>query len=363
MSRFIESFFEEKYLHKTASVSDKILSKSHFMGKLAAKTGRLGKNAAQSTLIARLSGLVGLANFKYLKFNPLLRDTMPVPRKNLQKSAGIFTGCTGDFFNSSEIKALISILEKFGYSVDLITGYCCGEPAFVRGFKTEGERMLIDSLSRLKNDIKLEKPVIFTSPSCLLPFIEHAHSLLNKGDFRSVKKNFHESIAFVLDQLMNMHKDNVNDKHKDVGFRDLRQTAMRFFKPTELKVAIQVPCHLKTIKSDGDLTKFIQALPLGETKTLSTSCCGFGGSRGFEKKWVQHAERIGKSLADEIQSFKPDVVVSPCVTCRIQIRKLLREKIGTSELEDLRSVIDGEIKNAEKIQVVHPLVLAFEILK
>jgi len=363
MAQFIESFFEEKYLHKIASLADKILSKSRLMGKIAVKTGGLGKKAAQSPLIDWLGALAGLANFKHIEFSPLRRKTLSVSRKPVQQSAVIFTGCTGDFFNASEIKAVLAILEKFGFGADLITGYCCGEPAFVRGFKAEGEKTLKDSLNGLRNDIKLEKPVIFTSPSCLLPYIEHAHSLLSKSELRSVKKNFHESIAFILDQLLKIQKESESDTSTDAESRDLRQTAKRFFKSSDLKVAVQVPCHLKLIKKDGALIRFIEALPAAEAKVLTTSCCGFGGSRGFEKKWAQHAERIGQALADEIQSFKPDVVVSPCVTCRIQIRKLLSEKIRTSESDDLESFIAGERMNTGKIQVVHPVVFAFEILK
>ena len=363
MAQLIESFFEEKYLHKTASVSDRILSKSRLMGKIAVKTGGLGKKAAQSPLIGRLSALAGLANVKHLDFSPLKSKNLSVSDKPVQQSAVIFTGCTGDFFNASEIKAALAILEKFGFGAELITGYCCGEPAFVRGFKAEGEQTLKDSINRLRKDIKLEKPVIFTSPSCLLPFIEHAHSLLSKIELRSVKKNFHESIAFFLDQLLKIQKESVSDTSTNIEFRDLRQTAMRFFKSTDLKVAVQVPCHLNLIKKEGALIKFIEALPVANAKKLITSCCGFGGSRGFEKKWAQHAERIGQALADEIQSFKPDVVVSPCVTCRIQIRKLLGEKIWASESEDLENFIAGDRRNTGKIQVVHPLVFAFEILK
>ena len=363
MAQFIESFFEEKYLHKTASVSDKILSKSRLMGKIAVKTGELGKKAAQSPLIDWLGNLAGLANLKHIEFSPLRRKTLSVSSKPVQQSAVIFTGCTGDFFNASEIKAALAILEKFGFGADLITGYCCGEPAFVRGFKAEGEKTLRDSLNRLRNDIKLEKPVIFTSPSCLLPYIEHAHSLLSKSELRSVKKNFHESIAFILDQLLKVQKESASDTSTNAESRDLRQTAMRFFKSTDLKIAVQVPCHLKLIKKDSALIRFIEALPVAETKVLTTSCCGFGGSRGFEKKWAQHAERIGQALATEIQSFKPNVVVSPCVTCRIQIRNLLGEKIRASESEDLERLISGESMNTGKIQVVHPLVFAFEILK
>jgi len=268
MAQFIEAFFEEKYLHKKASVSDKILSKSRLMGKIAVKTGGLGKKAAQSPLIDWLGNLVGLANFKHIEFNPLRRKTLSVSRKPVQKSAVIFTGCTGDFFNASEIKAVLGILEKFGFGADLITGYCCGEPAFVRGFKAEGKKTLRDSLNSLRNDIKLEKPVIFTSPSCLLPYIEHAHSLLSKSELRSVKKNFHESIAFILDQLLKIQKKSASDTSTDAEFGDLRQTAMRFFNSSDLKVAVQVPCHLKLIKKDAALIRFMEALPVAETRTI-----------------------------------------------------------------------------------------------
>ena len=104
-------------------------------------------------------------------------------------------------------------------------------------------------------------------------------------------------------------------------------------------------------------------LPLKCVIKLNSTCCGFGGSKGFEKKWEKHAKKIGQSLFDEIKDAQPDVIVSSCVTCRFQIRNLLSEKILLSESEDLHKHIFSKNVHLNKILVVHPLILASEMLR
>ena len=199
------------------------------------------------------------------------------------------------------------------------------------------------SIIRTGADVEAGKPVIFTSPSCLLPFIEHSEAILRKDEREKIQKSLQEACGFFVDHA--------------------RGHAVRnFFKPIDLKVAIQIPCHLKIIEADKKLVTFVKALSLADTIELKTECCGFGGSRGFEKKWAHHADKIGEALADEIRDFRPHVIVSSCVTCRFQIRKLLGEKSVVSEADDLNSFIRKDGKSSDKIPVVHPLVLAHELL-
>jgi glycerol-3-phosphate dehydrogenase subunit C len=299
-----------------------------------------------------------------LRFEPLKHKGLSNHDKNGERKAVIFSGCTGDLFSSSEIRSVMKLLGKFAYKTELISGYCCGEPAFARGLKTEGDERLKESIIRLKEYISSETPVIFTSPSCMLPFFEHAEKFFNKNEIKKVKKYFYEAVSFLREHLLRMKDDFRAEMKEDSELQLLGQVSRKFFNTIELKVAVQIPCHLKVLREENSLIEFVRMLPVADIIELKTNCCGFGGSRGFEKKWAKHAEKIGEALADEICTIKPDIIVSPCVTCRLQIRKLLGIKTMFSESDDLHNfVLSKGLHNLGKRLVVHPLVLASEMLK
>lgn len=364
VATLIESFFEEKYLRKSASFPDKILSKSRLLCRLVLKTGRFSKAILNSKFFGKLAGLFGLANLNHLRFEPLKHKRLSNYDKNDERKAVVFSGCVGDFFSSSEIKSAIKLLEKFEYETELISGYCCGEPAFARGFKAEGEAKLKESITGLKEYVNSETPVIFTSPSCMLPFFEHPEKYFNKNEIKKMKRYFYEATSFLKEELLRIKDDFRAEIKADSEHQLLEQVSRKFFNNIELRIAVQIPCHLKVLKEENSLIEFIRMLPVADITELKTNCCGFGGSRGFEKKWAEHAEKIGEALADEICTVKPDIIVSPCVTCRLQMRKLLGIKTMFSESDDLHNfILSKESQNLGKILVVHPLILASEMLK
>jgi FAD/FMN-containing dehydrogenase/Fe-S oxidoreductase len=364
IAELIESFFEERYLRKSAQLPEKILSKPRLLGQLALKTGRFSKTILNSEFFGKVAGLSGLANLNHLIFEPLKKKELLNHDKKNERKAIIFSGCSGDFFNSSEIKSVLKLLEKLGYETELMSGYCCGEPAFARGFKAEGEAKLKESITLLKEYINSETPVIFTSPSCLLPFFEHSEKLFNKNEIKKVKESFYEAVHFLEEQFLRIKDDFRNEIKEDSESPFPEEISRKFFNNIELKIAVQIPCHLKVLGKDNSLMKFIRMLPVADVIELKTNCCGFGGSRGFEKKWAKHADKIGEALTHEISTVKPDIIVSQCVTCRLQMRKLLGVKTLFSESEDLHNLLlSDESRELGEIRVVHPLILASEMLK
>ena len=363
LSRILERYFEEKHLHKSARFPEKILIKSRSMGRLAQKSSRFLKTLLHSRIFERMSGIFGFSNLKHLSFEPFKHKEKSAKKGKKYRQVIIFSGCTGDLFNSSEVKSAVKLLEIFQFEAKIKSGYCCGESAFIRGFKAEGETKLEKSIESLNSDIESETPVLFTSASCLLPFLEYSKTLADETVIKKMQKNFFEATAFLKDQILRTYDATLSAEQvvTDPQLRDWNSA--RYFKKVDLKVAVQIPCHLKTLNQEKSLYEFIRLLPLKSIIKLNSTCCGFGGSKGFEKKWAKHAEKIGQSLLDEIRDFQPDIIVSPCVTCRFQIRNLLGEKILFSEYEDLHNFIFSKNIHSNKIVVVHPLILASEMLK
>jgi glycerol-3-phosphate dehydrogenase subunit C len=60
---------------------------------------------------------------------------------------------------------------------------------------------------------------------------------------------------------------------------------------------------------------------------VETDCCGMGGTFGFKKEKYEISQEIGRDLAEEIDRLKPDMVLSDCEGCRMQIRHLTGLKV------------------------------------
>ena len=363
LARIFEAYFEERQLHKSARLPEKILSKSRSLGCVAKKSSRFLKALLKFRFFERMTSLFGFSNLKLLSFEPFRQKDVSIKKGSQGSPVVIFSGCTGDFFNSSEIKSARTLLEKFQFETQIKSGYCCGEPAFIRGFKADGEAELKKSIEALKPDIESETAVLFTSASCLLPFLEYSKSVTEENIFEKMERNFFESTAFLTDHLLRTYKASPDAKQRETDSKFRDWIADRYFKKVDLKVAVQIPCHQRFLKLDKSSYEFIRLLPLKSVVELKSTCCGFGGSKGFEKKWAKHTEKIGLALLNEIRTVRPDILVSSCVTCRFQIRNLLNAKTLVSESEDLHNFIFSKDAESNKILVVHPLILASQMLK
>ncbi len=358
VASLIETYFEEKYKHKPAPLSDRLLSRSRRMGKFVRSLWPLSGKALNFRLTKKLAAVSGMANLDSLKFDFLKREEGEDEINQEKEKAVLFSGCSGDFFNSSEVKAAFKLLEKFNYKVEMISGLCCGEPAFVRGLTKKASFQLEESLKKLKPYLDERIPVLFTSPSCMIPFRDHAVSFSGFLIEENGKRLFHEAVDFINNLFLQKkveYKSNDEVILKSTLFNKETGALAGF---SRLKVAVQVPCHLKVLGKEKSLLDFLRPLPGTEVIELKTNCCGFGGSRGFEKRWASHAEKIGEELIQEIRSVNPEIVVSPCVTCRLQIRKMLGIKNFEPEDKALTKYFSTRyLELPGEIPVVHPLVL------
>ena len=55
---------------------------------------------------------------------------------------------------------------------------------------------------------------------------------------------------------------------------------------------------------------------------IEADCCGLGGLYGFKSEKFQIAEEIGKDLTEAVDRMKPELILTDCEGCRMQIRHL-----------------------------------------
>jgi len=59
---------------------------------------------------------------------------------------------------------------------------------------------------------------------------------------------------------------------------------------------------------------------------LNGGCCGLAGTAGMQRQKAKLSEAIGQSLKKKIEQVNPDIVLTECAACAMQIEHLTGRK-------------------------------------
>ena len=94
-----------------------------------------------------------------------------------------------------------------------------------------------------------------------------------------------------------------------------------------MKAAYFAPCHLRSLDIGLPALELLRLVPGLDVSLVEAECCGLGGLYGFKKEKFAIAEEIGKDLAEAVARMKPDIILTDCEGCRMQIRHLTGLKV------------------------------------
>jgi len=219
-----------------------------------------------------------------------------------------FYGC---YTNTNEVdvgKATVQVLEANGFEVILPTQRCCGIPMLGNGDFNGARKMARYNVPSLLNTIHFGLEIIFSSTSCG-HMIKHEYShLLSIPGAEEVAQHFFD----IFEYLRNLKESN-----------DLNTN----FKGLSLKAAYFAPCHLRTLGIGLPVLEILRLIPGLKIDNIETDCCGMGGTFGFKKEKYEISQEIGRDLAEAVDRLKPEIILSDCEGCRMQIRHLTGLKV------------------------------------
>ncbi len=219
-----------------------------------------------------------------------------------------FHGC---FTNTNEVdvgKATVEILEANGFEVVLPPQECCGIPMLGNGDFKSAREMGLKNVPSLLEAVHSGMDIIFSSTSCG-HMIKHEYShLLNIPGSDEVAPHIFD----LFELLRNLKESKLFNSH---------------FKKTPMRAAYFAPCHLRSLGIGFPALDILRLVPGLTTENVEANCCGLGGTFGFKKEKYDISEEIGKDLAEVINRMKPEVVLTDCEGCRMQIRHLTGLKV------------------------------------
>ncbi len=345
-------------------VSVRLLEDVGRLGRLGARAPRMVNRVMQCSPLAGIAKrLAAVHPTRRLPLVPPETFTAWVRRKRLNrapdrgaaKKAAYFVGCSGRYFFPEVGRALIRLLQISGVSVYVPEQVCCGMPPFLEGDRTKALEMARANVTRLAGLAAEGFDIICSCPTCgyvLKKLIRerayYAESYqrsvgaapdalkIPKSDghrpdsppaFNTLRKSIYGRILkddghfAPIDPLERIAvAENTWDageylagavEIKGVGKNAVPRTRLAYF----------VPCHQREQGIGRPYQALLQKVPGLEIDVVDGAyeCCGMGGIMGFKKDFHAPSLELGAAVAAKIKTLRPDIVVTDCLSCRLQL--------------------------------------------
>jgi glycerol-3-phosphate dehydrogenase subunit C len=224
------------------------------------------------------------------------------------KKIAYFYGC---YTNTNEVdvgKATVQVLEANDFEVILPAQKCCGIPMLGNGDFRGARKSGLWNVPSFLQTIRSGSDILFSSTSCgYMIKYEYSHLLSIPGA---------EEVALHTFDLFDFLRSLKDAKRLHTHFKDL-----------PLRAAYFAPCHLRAMNIGLPALEILRLIPGLRVDHISADCCGLGGTFGFKKEKYEISQEIGKDLSEAVDRLKPEIVLTDCEGCRMQIRHLTGLKV------------------------------------
>lgn len=219
-----------------------------------------------------------------------------------------FYGCYTNIYEVDVGKATVEVLEANGFEVILPPQECCGLPMLGNSNLKGARKMALKNVPSLLQAVRSGYDLLFSSTSCG-HMIKHEYShLLNISDAEEIANRTFDLFEY----LRNL---------KEMGSLNTH------FKKLQIKAAYFAPCHLRSLGIGLPALDILRLIPGLQIENIEEDCCGLGGAFGFKKEKFEISQEIGRDLAKAIHRINPEIVLTDCEGCRLQIRHLTGLKV------------------------------------
>lgn len=255
---------------------------------------------------------------------------MEVTRTDIGKKIFFYPGCAIEYFYPQMGIAMVNILEKAGFSVDIpAKAACCGLPAIASGDRKSAKRNIDNNIKYMKDPDSYEA-YLTLCPSCGM----------------AIKEDFEEYVVNEPDKVKIVNKL----KNKIISFSEFfTKQNIQFKLKNDIKVTYHVPCHQG--RGMGFSAENLLSDLLGDSfikMTDSDVCCGFGGSYSIDFATISSG--ILDKKIDNIKATKADILITDCPGCVMQLDGGLRKKGIGMDVMHLSEFLENTILNFSIIE-------------
>ncbi|MHC5095489.1 MAG: FAD-linked oxidase C-terminal domain-containing protein [Planctomycetota bacterium] len=205
--------------------------------------------------------------------------------------------------------AVLEVLQKLNIEVVVPNQRPVPLPAYVYGNLKTARTDMEYNLRQLTPYVQQGYKVVCSEPSAALCLKDEMRLLVDTEDARQVSENTVE--------LMDYLKPWMEAGSKGLSLRD---------RYSETRIAYHAPCHLKAMHLAGTSTRLLEKCGMRITD-INGGCCGLAGTSGMQKKHHAMSDAIGSLLNSKIDALAPDIILTECAACKMQIEHLTKKPV------------------------------------
>jgi len=261
-----------------------------------------------------------------------------------------FAGCTAGYLFPEVGRAVVAVLQRTGRSVYVPPQKCCGMPSLVEGDRKKTLQSVQSNMDHLLEASRAGSDLVCSCPSCgyFMKALVKEKACYSDAYQLSVGAGENEVRIPVPGQGGGKHqsfrKSAYRDPFKNNGYfasldpmdrialaddiSDVGECLARLhaegqldirFNAVPKRVVYFAPCHQREQKIGTPYVRLLELIPELTFETLGgMDCCGMGGNFGFKADFHDKSLTIGESLMVKIQAMDPQVIVTDCLSCRLQ---------------------------------------------
>lgn len=284
---------------------------------------RLAPRLARLRRLLRLRDMVpGAARLAERVFGIAAARSLPLPARRAfldRTQADVGGGVVGDVvllvdtfsnhFDPKLAEAAQAVLAAAGYRVHLARpqdggrALCCGRSYLSGGFVEQARAEAARMVDALMPHVERGLPVIGLEPSCLLMLRDEYHAMGLGSRVAALARS-----ALLLEEFL--------AREHDAG-----RLTLRFADQAGRRVLMHGHCHQKAFGLMPAMHKVLGLVPGLAVETVDSSCCGMGGSFGYQAEHFEVSMAMAEaSLLPAVRGAAADtVVLANGASCRHQI--------------------------------------------
>ena len=210
--------------------------------------------------------------------------------------------------------SVLALLQKLGIEVQIPPQRPVPLPAFVYGNLKTARRDIEYNLKHLTPFVRQGYKILCSEPSAALCLTDEISLITPDDRAWLIAENTYELMDY-LNTLIGQDPELLPDACKTLPGRYAGK-----------KIAYHAPCHLRALRLSGASIELLKKCGLVVTD-IDGGCCGLAGTAGMQKKHRTMSGAIGNLLADKIDDCNPDIILTECAACKMQIEHLTEKEV------------------------------------
>lgn len=206
-------------------------------------------------------------------------------------------------------RAVLEVLRRAGVQVVVPKQRPAPMPAFVYGDIKRTRRDAAYNLRQIGPYAAKGYRVVCSEPSAALCMGRELY-LIDDSNVAHIVSGQTVELMEYLDELLLAHSE-VRER--------LKTDAAAF---AGKRIAYHTPCHLRPMRDCGLSMRLLKDLCGLDVYDLNAGCCGLAGTAGMQAKNRDLSAAISGDLKTAIDAYRPDIILTECAACRMQIETL-----------------------------------------